>query len=56
LLSGDEVAVCVFVLPDLGYERADYENISLFPASDPNVSSGMLLSGQRVIFSFGDSP
>lgn len=56
LLSRDEVAVCVFVLPDLGYDIADYEHISLFPASDPNVSSGMRISGQRVTFSFGDSP
>ena len=56
LLSPDEVALCVFVLPDLGYDIDDYEHISLFPASDPNVSSGMSLSGQRVIFGFGDSP
>ena len=56
LLSRDEVAVCVFVLPDLGYDIADYDNISLFPASDPNVGSSMSLRGQRVIFGFGDSP
>jgi len=56
LLSGDDSAVCVFTLPDLGYDIADYENISLFPETDPNVSSGMAISGQRIIFSFGDSP
>jgi len=56
LLSGDEVAVCVFVLPDLGYDIADYEDISLFPATDPDVSRGTAVSGQRVIFRFEDSP
>jgi len=56
LLSRDESAACMFVLPDLGYEISDYENITLFPESDPNVSSGMSLSGQRVVFSFSDSP
>lgn len=56
LLLRDEVAVCVFVLPDLGYDISEYEHISLFPASDPNVSSNMRISGQRVTFSFGDSP
>lgn len=56
LLSRDDVAVCVFVLPDLGYDIADYEHISLFPASDPNVAVGMRINGQRVIFSFTDSP
>ena len=56
LLSRDESAACMFVLPDLGYDISDYENITLFPESDPNVSSGMSLSGQRVVFSFSDSP
>lgn len=56
LLSRDDSAACVFTLPDLGYDIADYEHISLFPESDPNVSSGMAGSGQRVVFRFGDSP
>lgn len=55
LLSRDEVAVCAFVLPDLGYDIADYETIWLWPASDPNVASGMSRSGQRVIFRFEGS-
>jgi hypothetical protein len=56
LLSGDDPASCVFPLPDLGHHIADYENISLFPETDPNVSSRLAVTGQRVVFSFGDSP
>lgn len=56
LLSRDEVAVCVFVLPDLGYDIADYDHVSLLPASDPNVSVGIRITGQRVTFRFNDSP
>jgi len=56
LLSRDDPAACVFTLPDLGYDIADYEHISLFPETDPNVSSGMAGSGQRIVFRFGDSP
>lgn len=56
LLSRGDSAACVFALPDLGYAVADYENISLFPESDPNVSSSMNLRGQRIVYTFGDSP
>lgn len=56
LLSRGDSAACVFVLPDLGYAVTDYENISLFPESDPNVSSSMNLRGQRIVYTFGDSP
>lgn len=56
LLSRDDSAVCVFVLPDLGYDIADYESIRLWPASDPNVASSVSPIGQRVIFRFEDSP
>ena len=56
LLTGGDSAACVFPLPDLGYDIADYENISLLPETDPNVSSGMAISGLRVTFTFGDSP
>lgn len=56
LLSRGDSAACVFALPDLGYAVTDYENISLFPKSDPNVSSSMNLRGQRIVYTFGDSP
>lgn len=56
LLLPDEVAVCVFVMPDLGYDIADYESIRLMPASDPNVASSVSPIGQRVIFRFEESP
>lgn len=56
LLSRDDPAACVFSLPDLGYDIADYENISLFPQADPDVSSSMAVRGQRVVFRFDDSP
>lgn len=56
LLSRDDSAACVFSLPDLGYDIADYENISLFPEADPDVSTGSAVRGQRVVFTFGDSP
>jgi hypothetical protein len=56
LLSRDDSAACVFSLPDLGFDIADYENISLFPEEDPDVSTGSAVSGQRMIFTFGDSP
>jgi hypothetical protein len=56
LLSRDDPAACAFTLPDLGHDIADYGNISLFPESDPDVSQGNSVSGQRVVFSFGDSP
>ena len=49
-LLRDDIAVCVFVLPELGFDIADYENIRLWPTSDPDVASSMSLSGQRVIF------
>lgn len=56
LLSRDDPAACVFTLADLGYDIADYENISLFPEADPDVSTSSSVSGQRVVFRFGDSP
>jgi len=56
LLSGDDSAVCVFTLPDLGYDIPDYEHITLFPEADPDVSMGVSVTGQRVVFGFGDSP
>jgi predicted nucleic acid-binding Zn ribbon protein len=56
VLSRDDPAACVFTLPDLGHDIADYENISLFPETDPDVSQGSFVSGQRVVFRFGDSP
>jgi hypothetical protein len=56
LLPRDDSAACVFSLPDLGYDIADYDNISLFPEADPDVSMGMSVTGQRVVFRFGDSP
>lgn len=56
LLSRDDSAACVFTLPDLGHDIADYEAIWLFPESDPDVSGSMAVAGQRVIFRFGDSP
>jgi len=56
LLSRGDSAACVFALPDVGYAVTDYENISLFPESDPNVSSSMNVRGQRIVYTFGDSP
>ena len=55
LLSRGDSAACVFTLPDLGYVVTDYENISLFPESDPNVGSSMNVRGQRIVYTFGDS-
>jgi hypothetical protein len=54
-LSRGDSAACVFTLPDLGYAVTDYDNISLFPESDPNVSSSMNVRGQRIVYTFGDS-
>lgn len=56
LLSRGDSAACVFALPDVGNAVTDYENISLFPESDPNVSSSMNVRGQRIVYTFGDSP
>jgi len=56
LLSGDEPTGCVFSLPDLGYDIADYENVSLSPETDPTVGGSMAVFGQRAVFSFGESP
>lgn len=56
LLSRGDSAVCVFTLPDLGYDIADYDNISLFPESDPWAGGGLEVRGQRVIVRLGDSP
>lgn len=56
LLAGDGSPGCVFALPDLGYDIADYEFISLVPDTDPEVARSTALSGQRVIFRFHDSP
>ena len=56
LLSRDDPAACVFALPDLGYDIADYEIISLFPEADPDVSTSSAVIGQRVVVRFGDSP
>jgi hypothetical protein len=56
LLSRDVPTACVFMLADLGYDIADYDGISLPPETGPNTSGATAVSGQRVIFTFDDSP
>lgn len=56
LVRRDGRPVCVFVLPDLGYDIAEYEHINLFLAPAPDLSMSQALAGQRVIFRFGASP
>ena len=55
LLGGDESGACVFFLEDLGYDIEAYEDINLFPQADPDVPGGWRRSGQRVIYSLGES-
>lgn len=55
-LLGDELLGCVFVVPDPGFSIAQYENVSISSDADSGVASGMSISGQRVVLSFGEDP
>lgn len=54
-LEGGSTA-CLFELPDLGHDISEYDHISLFPQSDPDVPGTMTVSGQRVVFTLGADP
>jgi hypothetical protein len=55
-LLRDGLLGCVFVVPDPGFSIAQYENVSISSDTDSGVASGMSISGQRVVFSFGEDP
>ncbi len=54
LLGPNDTAVCVFALPDLGYDVSEYENVILSPEPPPEGSLSHRVSGQRVVYTFGD--
>jgi hypothetical protein len=56
LLSAGEDTGCVFALPGLEYDISDFEHVSLFPESDPNVVISSRIIGQRVVVTFGAEP
>lgn len=56
LLSAGENTGCVFVLSGLEHDISEYEHISLFPESDPNVAISSKIIGQRVVVTFGAEP
>jgi hypothetical protein len=56
LLSSGENTGCAFALPGLQHDIAEYEHISLFPESDPDVAISSRIIGQRVVVTFGVEP
>lgn len=53
LLSSGGNTGCVFALPDLEHDISEYEHITLFPESDPDVAISSRIIGQRVVVTFG---